>query len=65
MIRNPSLLLCDEPTGNLDSRSSASVADLLVEQHRQHGSILLVVTHSPTLAARFPVQYELVDRQLQ
>ena len=65
MIRNPSLLLCDEPTGNLDSRSAASVADLLVEQHRQHGSILLVVTHSPTLAARFPVQYRLADRQLE
>ena len=65
MIRNPSLLLCDEPTGNLDSRSAASVADLLVEQHRQHGSILLVVTHSPTLAARFPVQYRLTDRQLE
>ena len=65
MIRNPSLLLCDEPTGNLDSRSAASVADLLVEQHRQHGSILVVVTHSTTLAARFPVQYRLTDRQLQ
>ena len=65
MIRNPSLLLCDEPTGNLDSRSAASVADLLVEQHRRHGSILLVVTHSPTLAARFPVQYRLTDRQLE
>ena len=65
MVRNPSLLLCDEPTGNLDSRSAASVADLLVEQHRQHGSILLVVTHSPTLAARFPVQYRLMDRQLE
>lgn len=65
MIRNPSLLLCDEPTGNLDSRSAASVADLLVEQHRQHGSILLVVTHSPTLAARFPVQYRLTDQQLE
>ncbi|MDE2964225.1 MAG: ABC transporter ATP-binding protein [Acidobacteriota bacterium] len=65
MIRNPSLLLCDEPTGNLDSRSAASVADLLVEQHRQHGSILLVVTHSPTLAARFPVQYRLTDRRLE
>ena len=65
MIRNPSLLLCDEPTGNLDSRSAASVADLLVEQHRRHGSILLVVTHSPTLAARFPARYELVNRRLK
>ena len=53
------------PTGNLDSRSAASVADLLVEQHRQHGSILVVVTHSSTLADRFPVQYRLMDRQLQ
>ncbi len=65
MVRNPSLLLCDEPTGNLDSRSAGSVADLLVEQHRRHGSILLVVTHSPTLAARFPLQYRLTDRQLE
>ena len=65
MIRNPSLLLCDEPTGNLDSHSAGSVADLLVEQHRQHSTILLVVTHSSTLAARFPVQYQLMDQQLK
>lgn len=65
MIRNPSLLLCDEPTGNLDNHSAESVADLLVEQHQQHSSILLVVTHSSTLAARFPVQYQLLDQQLK
>ena len=64
LIQQPSLVLCDEPTGNLDSTSAGAVAELLVDLQRQHSIMLIVVTHSPTLAARFPRRYELSDRAL-
>jgi lipoprotein-releasing system ATP-binding protein len=65
MIRGPKLLLCDEPTGNLDRQTAAQVADLLLEMNRVSKTILIVVTHSAELAARFPKVYELVEGQLQ
>jgi len=65
LVRRPRLLLCDEPTGNLDRASADSVATLLLELQRAQQAILIVVTHSAELAARFPVRYDLVDRKLQ
>jgi lipoprotein-releasing system ATP-binding protein len=59
LIRRPRLLLCDEPTGNLDEESAGMVANLLLETHRHQETILLVVTHSAELASRFPLRYEL------
>ncbi|HLY20795.1 MAG TPA: ABC transporter ATP-binding protein [Bryobacteraceae bacterium] len=59
LIRQPPLLLCDEPTGNLDQVSAGVVASLLLELHRRQETILIVVTHSAELAAGFPVRYEL------
>ena len=53
LIREPQLLLCDEPTGNLDADSADRVADLLVALHQRQRTILLVVTHSLALAQRF------------
>jgi lipoprotein-releasing system ATP-binding protein len=64
LIRTPALLLCDEPTGNLDRAAADNVADLLVELHRSQDTILVVVTHSPDLAARFAHCYELRNRAL-
>ncbi len=59
LIRNPALLLCDEPTGNLDRAAAGTVADLLLELHAERNTILVVVTHSAALAERFPVRYEM------
>ena len=59
LIRNPTLLLCDEPTGNLDRAAADTVADLLLELHAARNTILVVVTHSAALAERFPVRYEM------
>jgi lipoprotein-releasing system ATP-binding protein len=59
LIQGPHLLLCDEPTGNLDEASADMVADLLMELHARRQTILIVVTHSAALAARFPQRYEL------
>jgi len=65
LVRQPRLLLCDEPTGNLDRASAEQVASLLLDLHRQRQGILIVVTHSAQLAAHFPIRFELVDRQLK
>jgi lipoprotein-releasing system ATP-binding protein len=59
LIRRPLLLLCDEPTGNLDESSGDVVASLLLELHKEQQTILIVVTHSPSLAGRFATRYEL------
>ena len=53
LVLQPRLLLCDEPTGNLDAASAAAVADLLFELHAQEKTVLVLVTHSAELAARF------------
>ena len=65
LIMKPQLLLCDEPTGNLDHKSAEVVASLLLDLHQQQQTILIVVTHSAELAARFPERYELIDQQLR
>ena len=65
LIMKPQLLLCDEPTGNLDQKSAAAVADLLLETHRHADTILVVVTHSKELAARFPQRFELRNQLLE
>jgi putative ABC transport system ATP-binding protein len=48
----PSLLLADEPTGNLDGETGKQVIELLFEQHEKRGTTLLLITHDPALAAR-------------
>jgi lipoprotein-releasing system ATP-binding protein len=65
LIMKPQLLLCDEPTGNLDHKAADVVASLLLELHRQQKTILVVVTHNAELANRFPLRYELADQQLR
>jgi lipoprotein-releasing system ATP-binding protein len=65
MIMEPVLLLCDEPTGNLDQKSAETVARLLLELHERQETILIVVTHSAELAARLPIRYELHEQSLR
>ena len=64
LIREPRLMLCDEPTGNLDQASASMVASLLLDLHKRQQNILIVVTHSATLAAQFPIRFEIVGGRL-
>jgi lipoprotein-releasing system ATP-binding protein len=51
LVCQPSLLLADEPTGNLDESTAAELQTLLREMHREHGLTSVIVTHNPVLAA--------------
>ena len=64
LINEPLLLLCDEPTGNLDRKAAEVVAGLLLELHARQNTILVVVTHSVELASKLPVRFELIEREL-
>jgi ABC-type lipoprotein export system ATPase subunit len=63
LMANPSLLLCDEPTGNLDSKSAANVLDILGELSGS-GLTLVVITHDEHVAARADRRVRIVDGQL-
>ncbi len=65
LVRKPQLVLCDEPTGNLDSESTETVAQLLLRLHRIQRTILIVVTHNQDLARRFEIRCELKNTRLR
>jgi len=65
LIRQPRLVLCDEPTGNLDRAAAENVASLLLDLHRRQQTILVIVTHSAALAEKLPIRFDLIDRQLR
>ena len=65
MIREPKLLLCDEPTGNLDRDNAESVTSLLLDLDEREKRILIVVTHSSELADRLPKRMELESGTLR
>jgi putative ABC transport system ATP-binding protein len=52
IVTDPTLLLCDEPTGDLDRRSGDEILDLLQALNREHGKTIVMVTHDPHAAAR-------------
>jgi lipoprotein-releasing system ATP-binding protein len=64
LVRSPSLVLADEPTGNLDTASSDEVFVLLRRMHAERGVSFVVVTHDPRLAARCDRTVELVDGRI-
>jgi lipoprotein-releasing system ATP-binding protein len=65
LVLGPSLLLADEPTGNLDTRTGDEIHELFFELNRERGTTMLVVTHNPKLAARMPRQVVMVDGGIQ
>jgi lipoprotein-releasing system ATP-binding protein len=65
LVTRPACILADEPTGNLDRANAERVFELLLEQQREQGSSLVVVTHDLQLAARLERTLTLVDGQLK
>jgi predicted ABC-type transport system involved in lysophospholipase L1 biosynthesis ATPase subunit len=65
LIHTPRVLLCDEPTGNLDRAAADVVASLLFDLHRLQRTMLIIVTHSPLLAAKCPIRFELSATRLE
>jgi ABC-type lipoprotein export system ATPase subunit len=65
LINGPAVLLCDEPTGNLDRDAGHAVVDLLLAAAAEHGVMVLMVTHNPELAARCARTLALRDGKLE
>jgi putative ABC transport system ATP-binding protein len=51
-VTDPTLLLCDEPTGDLDRKAGDEILNLLQEMNRQHDKTIIMVTHDPHASAR-------------
>ena len=64
LVGTPSIVLADEPTGNLDSRSSAAIIELLHELH-ESGATILVITHDRDIAAGLPRQVTVMDGRIE
>ena len=65
LLNNPTLVLADEPTGNLDRATADSIAMLLKELQQEQNTLLIVVTHSESLADQMDCKRELIDGRLQ
>jgi lipoprotein-releasing system ATP-binding protein len=61
LVRHPALVLADEPTGNLDGTTAEEIAKLLLELQAEQNSMLVVVTHSESLAAQMQLRMKIAD----
>ena len=64
LVKQPKVLLCDEPTGNLDAASGTRVLDLIAAQHKR-GTTIVLITHDPRVAAVAPRAYRLEEGRLR
>ncbi len=65
LVQEPPLVVCDEPTGNLDRQSADVITSLLFTLHEQQNNVLLIVTHNPELANRCSIRYRLDNQKLE
>ena len=65
IVLRPSILLADEPTGNLDQKNGDEIWNYLCELQRTHGMAMVVVSHNPNLISSLPRKYELIDGKLK
>jgi putative ABC transport system ATP-binding protein len=64
IINDPSIIMADEPTGNLDSKVGQEIMDLLLSLNKERGTTLIIVTHDPTIAAQTERVIRLLDGSL-
>jgi putative ABC transport system ATP-binding protein len=65
LVNNPSIILADEPTGNLDSANSKIIADLLINLAKHEGKTVIVASHDPKVVEAFPRMYHMRDGIIQ
>ena len=65
LVNEPAIILADEPTGNLDSKTGSEVLEILTMLHRERGLTLVVVTHDPQVAARTERIVHLLDGRVE
>lgn len=65
LINNPAILMADEPTGNLDSKSGKEIMELILKLNRELGTTILIVTHDPGVAAQTQRVIRLRDGKLE
>ena len=64
LVNDPSLILADEPTGNLDQGNARSIAELLLELPGISGATVAIATHDPELAAKADIRFSLADGKI-
>lgn len=65
IINNPSIIMADEPTGNLDSKSGKEIMELLLRMNKEFGTTLIIVTHDPIIAKQTGRIIELYDGKVK
>ena len=65
LVNNPAIILADEPTGNLDSKSGKEIMDLLLGLNKERGVTLIVVTHDPKIAALTQRTVRILDGRVE
>jgi lipoprotein-releasing system ATP-binding protein len=65
LVMSPTVILADEPTGNLDAKTAKEMTNLMLDLQQQFGAILIAVTHSESLAASMSQQRELAGGTLE
>ncbi|MBI3019450.1 MAG: hypothetical protein HYY61_06130, partial [Deltaproteobacteria bacterium] len=61
LVLNPTLLLADELTGNLDAKTGDQIQELLIELNQRYHMTLIIVTHNKALAEKMPKRFQMVD----
>lgn len=64
LVNSPAIIMADEPTGNLDSRSGKEIMELILKLNQERGTTVIVVTHDPTVAAQTGRVIRLMDGYL-